>query len=954
MFTNTKLASAVRYAMVFGAVAASAPAAMAQESEGAQEKAIEKISVTGSRIARTDLVATSPITIIDETSIEITGATNVANFINNLPAAGIPGTSDTNSNFNTTTTGLNTVDLRNLGTERTLVLVNGRRHIGGSAGSPTVDVSMIPINLVERVEVVTGGAAAVYGSEAISGVINFIMKDDFEGVEFNARYGDSDLGGGEEKDFSITVGGNFDGDKGNAVVYLGYSDTGIIYSRDREMSANDAVNSTFGPKGNFGLADGSVITQDDSTLEWNKPFKASEDGFNRNQLRILQVPSTRTQFNANINYEINEHFNFFSETAYNELQSASQSEPTITGEFISVGNSVSNIRIPIDNYYMPTELRGLAETAWTNAQAANPDVVLPPLSEIAMYRRFVELGPRSSDVQRKTFRTVLGFNGAINDNFDYEVYYQYGNFGQDQTNGGVFNTLNFYNALRVVEDDNGNPVCADEFARDLGCVPINVFGAGSISGAALDWVSVDSQLTSRMEQEVIGATISGYAFELPAGDLGIAFGYEWREEESRFNSDTLAQGGLTSGNTTPNTVGSYDVNEFFVEAIVPLVSEVPFAEYLGLEFAVRYSDYSTVGDATTYKAAVDWEVMEGLRIRGGKSTAVRAPNIDELFDPGSETFRNFVDPCALGGVGGNSASVDDDGNNETYERQSDTVIANCAQIPGTATLDPFARNIRSAGGLSAGNPELQEEMSDAITVGVVYSPEQIEGFNFTLDYYEITVDDAINSFTAQTTVDQCVRQPNFPNNPFCDLITREAGTGLVRRIDALAINVAEYRVEGIDFSADYTFDLYDGSMKLNLAGNHSMANDFVPFAGGDIVDSQGEIGYPDWKVNLNATYNWNDLTVAWTARYIDRVNVENDSVATYGQIGTYVYHDLQARYALGEDGQYEIYAGVDNLFDKEPPFLGQGVPGDVTGTNTASDVYDAVRRYFYVGFEASF
>ena len=936
MFTNSRLTKSVRLALAVGAVAViSSNNVHAQEVEENAE-AVEKISVTGSRIKRQELVSSSPINIINEVAIEITGASNVADFLNELPSAGIPGSADTNTNFRTSTTGLNTIDLRNLGPERTLILVNGRRHIGGSAGSSTVDVSMIPVSLVERVEVVTGGASAVYGSEAITGVINFIMKDNFEGFEIEGRYGDSDIGGGDRTDLSLTVGSNFADDKGNAVLFLGHSDSGVLNSRDRKLSANDANNSSFGPKGNFQIPGGGFITQDDDTGIWDKPLVLAEDGFDRNQVRIIKVPTKRTQVSANINYEINDHFNFFSETSYNQLTSFSRLEPSIVGDFISVGNSIANIRIPIDNAFVPAELRSAV-------LAGDPDA-----TEIAMRRRFVELGPRSSDVQRRVFRTALGFEGIINDDWEYEVYYQYGNFGQDQTNGGVFNTLNFYNALRVEADGEGGFQCADSFAKDLGCVPIDVFGAGSISGAALDWVSVDSQLTSKMEQEVIGATISGVAFELPAGDVGVAFGYEWREEESRFNSDSLAQSGLTSGNTTPNTVGEFDVNEFFIEAVIPVLSEQPLAHYLGLEFAVRYSDYSTTGDTTTYKASLDWSPTEDLKIRGGFSTAVRAPNIGELFDPGSETFRDFVDPCAFGGAGGTSST------GETYQEQSATVQANCATIPGTATLDPFGNNIRSAGGLSAGNPDLIQEESEATTVGFVYTPTQIENLSFTMDYYKITVDNAINEFSAQTTVDQCVRQESFPNNPFCDLIERDPISGLVNRINALAINVAEYEVEGVDFTADYSMQLGEGNLILGMVGNHSMANDFVPFAGGEAVDSQGEIGAPDWKVNLNATYRMDYLTVAWSTRLLDRVFVENDQKENFGEIGSFVYHDLQARYTLDDEGMYEVYAGVDNLFDKEPPLLGQGVPGDITGTNTASDVYDAIRRYYYVGFKLRF
>ncbi len=936
MQQKTNLRRTIRSAALIGLTSALGMSTAVAQDNSSDDEMLEEILVTGSRVVRTELESVSPIQIIGETEIEFSGVNSVATLLNELPAAGVPGSVDTATNFRSTTTGLNTLNLRNLGSQRTLILVNGRRHIGGSAGTQTVDVSMIPISLVERVEVVTGGASVAYGSEAISGVVNFIMKDDFEGVEIDTRYAESELGGADETDFSVMLGGNFAEGQGNAVFYAGHSDRGILNSRDRDLSANDAVNSTFGPKGNFFVPGTGFITLDENTGLWDKPFVAAEDGFNRNAVRVIRVPSKRTQFNANIRYEINDHVNVFSESAYNELTSFSRLEPSIVGEFISVGPNIPNIRVPINNPYMPTELR---------------DAVLagdPTATEVTMARRFVEVGPRTSDVQRRIFRSAIGVDGDINDNWRYEAYYQFGNFGQDQTNGGVFNSLNFYNSLNAEDDGSGGIQCADAFARSIGCVPVNVFGAGSISGDALDWVSVDSQLTVRMEQEVFSGHVSGSVFELPAGDVGVAFGYEWREEESRYNSDSLAQSGLTSGNTLPNTVGSYTASEFFAEAVVPLVEGAPGADYLGLELAARYSDYDTIGDNVTYRASLDWSPLPDLKIRGGVSTAVRAPNINELFNPGSETFRNFVDPCALGGAGGTSST------GEVYETQSAAVQAACAQIPGTATLDPFGLNIRSAGGLAAGNPSLTEEESDAVTVGFVYSPSFVDNLNITVDYFNITIDSAINAFTAQTTVDQCVRQPTFPNNAFCDLIQRDPTTGLVLRIDALAINVAEFEAEGIDFAIDYGMEAGPGSLTLNLYGTHSMANDFVPFAGGNIVDSQGEVGVPDWKINFASTYILDNMSFAWSTRYIGDVNVENDSISAFGTIPSYTYHDLQARYSFGADRQYDVFLGVDNVFDKEPPFLGQGIPGDITGTNTASDVYDVIRRFYYVGFRAGF
>lgn len=929
----------LRTTMLSGfAAAAMLPATMSAAQAQDEEAIDDRITVTGSRIARKDLVSTSPVNVISEEALELTGFNQVATVLNELPQAGVPGSVDTATNFRTSTAGLNTIDLRNLGVNRTLVLVNGRRHIGGVAGSPVVDVSMIPAPLVSRVEIVTGGASAVYGSEAVSGVINFIMKDDFEGVELYSRFGASEAGGADDIDVAITAGANFADGRGNAVIYLGYSDRGILESSQRERSAADATNSSFGPFGNFFLPDFSgSFTLDRDTGLFNKPFNNAEDGYNRNGDRLIRVPTERTQFNANFTYEINDNVTFFSETGYSELFSASRSEPSIVGQFISVG-SIPNITMPVDNPFFPAELLALVQ--------AND----PTATEIPFFRRFTEIGPRSSDLQRRTFRTAAGIKGQLPggiSGWDYELYAQYGNNSQDQLNGGVYNTANVLNALTTESDGMGGFQCADALARDLGCVPINFFGTGTVTGDALEYVLIDNQLTTRMEQTVVGGNISGDVFELPAGTVATSVGFEYREERSRFNSDALAATGLTSGNTIPNTRGSYDVYEGFAEVLIPVLSDLPLVDELTLEGAVRYSDYSTIGGAAVWKAAAIWKPMPDLTIRGGYNTSVRAPFIDELFDPGSETFRTFNDPCALGGMGGVSSG------GEIYTAQSATVQANCATIPGTATLDPEGINITSAGGLQAGNPDLDEERGKTWTVGMVYSPSQIPGLNIVVDYYDITIDNAINVFTAQTTADQCVRQPDFPNNPFCDLIQRNPTTGLVERIDALAINVATFSAAGIDFAADYTFDLDDVAIRLQVNGNHSMENDFIPFEGGNIVDSQGEVGVPDWKVNGNVVFDWQRLRAGWSTRFIGGVNVENDN-AGFGTIDSFFYHDLYVQYQIDEDGKYEFFAGIDNIMDKEPPFLGQGVPGDVTGTNTAADIYDPIGRFFYGGFRLSF
>lgn len=924
-------------------LAATSVAAMCSGLAHAQEEDDgDVVIVTGSRIERDDLTSTSPISILDEEALDISGINAVQNILNELPQTGVPGLTDTNSNFTTTGGGVNTVNLRNLGSNRTLILVNGRRHIGGLAGSPVVDLNMVPAPLVERIDVVTGGASAVYGSEALTGVINVIYKDSFEGVEVNTRYGVSDAGGAEEFDVSVTAGGNFAEGRGNAVVYMGYSDRGELFARDREISESDAVNSSFGPFGAVQIPGGGFVTLDRDTGLYNKPFVNAEDGFDRNAIRLIRVPTERVQFNANVKYDVNDALTFFSESSYNNVEALQNLEPTIIGQFISVGN-ISNINMPVDNPFLPAETRALI-------LAADPTA-----TEVTFRRRFTELGPRTSDSQRQTFRTAFGIKGEIPgalDGVNYELYYQWGRLTQDQVNGGIANTLNVFNALRTEPDGQGGFQCADALARSLGCVPVNFFGTGTVEGDALDFISTTAQTTSRATQEVVAGTVTGDLFELPAGPLGFAAGFEYRSEESAFISDALAQTGLTTNNTTPSVVGEYDVTEGFLEVVAPLIEDVPGINYLGFEGAYRLAEYSTIGSTASYKLAGTYKPVPEVTIRGGINTAVRAPFITELFNPGSETFRNYIDPCNFGGQGGTSA----DGRT-VYAAQSSEVQMRCATIPGTATLDQGAQNLFSAGGLSAGNIDLEEENATTYTVGAVISPSFVPGLNFTVDYYNITIEDAISTFSAQDTVDQCVRQPDFPNNPFCGLIQRNPTTGFVERIDALAINVAEFEADGVDFAADYSFDVGEVSMRTSLTGNYRIKETRLPFAGGERIEDAGEVGSQEWSVNGTAVANWNKLRAAWTVRYIDGVNIDNENptagpAEANGTIDAFAYHEVNLAYEVSEHVTASF--GVDNLFDEEPPFLGQGVNGDVVGTNTAADVYDPIGRFFYVGLKAGF
>lgn len=918
-------------ALVALAVPLTALPALAQE--GTQGGGIEEIVVTGSRIQRSNLTAPTPVQVIDAATIQLKGSTNAAELINELPAAGVPGVSTTNSNFLVSATGLNLVDLRNLGTERTLVLVNGRRHVGGIEGSTSVDLNSIPSDFIERVEVVTGGASAVYGSEAIAGVVNIILKRDFQGASFSAQTGVTGEGDGENYNASATFGSNFAEDRGNIIVNFTYDKTNEVESKDRSISEVDAFSSadgvisrpalsSYGPGGRF-IIPGVGNRNPDGT-----PFATAVNGYNRNQDRLIAVPIERYLLSTITRYDLVEDVSFFFEGTYARTETSSRSEPIAFGDntTIGVGIDAPVLSIPVTNPFIPAGLRSLIPAG---------------TDEILFARRFNEIGPRESEITRQTFRFATGFEGELANGWNWQTYYQFGKVTQDQISTGVFNVVRMQEALNAEVGPGGALQCSDALARAQGCVPLNVFGAGTATGPGLDYVTANSTFDSTIQQQTAGAFLSGDVVELPAGALGAAVGLEWRKEESEFRPDALSIAGISSGNQSAFTAGEYDVWEAYAETVIPILAGLPFVESLSVEGAIRYADYSTIGNVWAYKAGAEYQPVPDVRLRGVWSRAVRAPNIGELFTPPRQTFVSVNDPCA-----GVTAGA------------TDTVSANCLATPGIAQavaaggFNPTQLDLSSIPGFNSGNSTLQEEKADTLTLGVVFTPSFIPGLALTVDYFDIDIKDAIQGFGTQTTVDQCVQQTAYPDNIFCNLIRRDPSTGLIVEINSQQENVATQTAKGVDVELDYRFDLADGSLNLNLIGTYLIENENVPFEGADPVESAGSVGLSKYRFNLRTTYDQGPLTFSWLLRYIGAANIDNESEFPSNRIGSHIYNDIQARYRVAEG--YTVFAGIDNLLNEKPPLIASPFDANVTGTETAADVYDPVGRFFYVGVRAEF
>ncbi|MDM3870854.1 TonB-dependent receptor [Porticoccus sp. W117] len=932
-----------------GLYALGAPAAFAADEESNID---EEVVVTGSRIARGNLTSATPVTVLDAETLKISANTNIADTLFELPSTGIPGVAQTTSNFNVFASGIATVDLRNLGTTRTLVLVNGRRHVSGDIDNPSVvDLNSIPAAFIERIEVITGGASAVYGSEAMAGVINIITKKDFEGMEIDTQYGISNEGDGQDFNVSITGGSSFADGKGHAMVHLGLQELSSVDSIDRPLSATDNFFgdfqsfSSFAPQGSINAPigtnpDGSTqfgfVTQD-ANGDWVKPFVSAEDGFNRAAFRKIQLPLTRKNINVNLNYEISENTKFFVETSYTQTDTSNNLEPTIAGQFLSVG--ANPLTIPGDNPFIPDEIR----QAYTDAGSP-----LTADDDIVWRKRFFELGPRQTSPSRDTIRAAFGLEGELESGSRWDVYYQFGQTNASLNRTGDFNTLFFSQGLDA-EPDPDNPGqfrCKDALARSLGCVAIDVFGVGSISDAAVDYVRVPASSNARLQQQVVGGNLTGDLFEWGGGMIKYATGFEYRKEQYDRTVDALAAAGLSSSNASAPVSGNYDVWEIYGEVDVPIIQDAPGADYLGFDAAYRYGDYSTVGGVSQWKTGLKWTPFSDLTVRVTQSQAVRAPNVAELFDPGSETFESFTDPCINGGAGapGNTA-------------------ANCASLGIPSNFDPGV-NGSSAGGFQSGNPRLTEETSDSTTIGFVYVPSWAEGMSLTVDYFDIEIEDAVEPIEPQIKLDQCYAAADFPNNPFCVGIQRNgANLGfIINRLDFGIENIGRLSTQGVDIDFNWQFDAADiglgeGTFSWNSRGTFTTDWERVIFD--ELEDNLREPGYNEVKWNNRLSWNTGAWTHSWTWRYIGQGSADNSPAfqgSPLNDIGHASYHDLNTRYVLeGDSGAtYEFSAGINNALDNDPPYIPEPSENADTGTGTAAGVYDPIGRFFYVGATVRF
>ncbi|WP_243392776.1 TonB-dependent receptor domain-containing protein [Kinneretia aquatilis] len=955
-------------AAVLLAVAASA---QAQSQTPTQ---IERVEVTGSRILSAGALAPAPVQVMTAADIASSGAANLQELLLKSPVfgggAGSNSLGRNNSNFLTSSSGVSTLDLRNLGVDRTLVLVNGRRYVSGIPGSSAVDLNTIPTDFIERVEMLTGGASSTYGSDAVAGVVNIILKRNINGLKLDMQLGRSEKGDDDKKKFSASFGTSGADGRANLMAHFAFTRQGQTMARDhgvpydqtslavlnpKTTNPADIFNvrqptfSAFAPAGHFYFTDADKKDVDftydaaGKQIPWSQNGPAGDGvgatGFNRQAYRAISVPTDRMLLAAKGDYALNDKHQIFFEGTYAATKTKSEIEPF----------ALASSDVYPNTEVVPTEF------LINGTMVRNPLVPANVVGDYFFQRRMTDLGSRIQQADRDTFRFVLGMKGEVNPTWSYETYLGYGATKEGQRGNGQVNVLNMRNALEAIPDGKGGVMCRDELARAQGCVPINIFGAGTISPAGVKYIAAPQSLNTKVTQKMAGFTVSGEPFEMPAGPVGIAVGGEWRAEFSEDVHDALTATGLNGGNALPDTKGSFNVKELFVETRLPLLKGLPLIKTLDGIAAVRASDYSTAGKTNSWNTGLDWAANSTVRVRVTKAVSTRAPNVGNLFSAPSQTFPpGLKDPC--NGVKSSDTSV-----LATNCKAAPGVAANMAANGGVFTLTQPDRD--GISGFDSGNPDLKPEKGNSTTFGLVITPKGIpvlDKFAFTADYFDISIDKAINTPGRQYALDQCY---SGNDTSFCKFITRRpTGTpgnsaGSIDLINEVPVNSGGQVAKGLDFTASYSDKLGTGRVNGRLSYTHLLKAEYKATDTATPDPTAGELGSPRNRWSLSLGYENGPWALSTTTTFIGQSYLNDSFRKGYPQftkadfkVASKTYLDMQGTYALGKA---QFYLGIDNVLNTKPAPIVSGLPGNTTGTATDAGTYDAIGRRYYFGVRYS-
>jgi outer membrane receptor protein involved in Fe transport len=1004
--------------IVAGAAAAVTPLAATSASAADAPSTVQEVVVTGSRIPRRDYVADSPIVTVAAKALEDTGAPTLETMLNNVPEF-VPATTSTSNN--PSNGGQANIQLRGLGTTRTLVLVDGRR-VTPSNSNGVVDLNTIPTPLIENVEIITGGASAAYGSDAMAGVVNIKLKKNFSGVEVNASAGVTQRGDGQFQDITGIVGGNFADDRGNAVLSLDYSNREPIFNASRAFSAvsgpssttpygvyqadatnkpsQAVVNSVFG---SYGVAPGTIANTDN--LSFNPDgtlFGASRPSanvchlnykgsttlpyetiptlctYNTGPLNYLQLPLTRYSLFSRATYDITPDIQAYAQVMYTNFKASLELAPSpASGSPTGSPNAVptpipggTGFFIPASNPFIPADLKTILNSR-TN-----------PNAPFLFALRFNAAGPRESLDQFNVYQLLTGLNGKFGD-WTWDVWGAYGQENQLETQLG---NISHAAARTLLEaSDGGKSLCTGGF---------DPFGLAPISASCASYITRTTHNATEYDQRQVEADINGKLFTLPAGDVKVALGADYRSDTFNFSPDSLLTSLDVSGlGNTPGSAcynagtclpqnytsgvvgfnansplsGYTDTKEIYGELLIPVLKDLPLVKTFNIDTGVRYTRHSLAGGSTTWKIDGEWTVIDPVLIRGGVSHALRAPSVGELFAPLAQNFPSIGspknaagniagDPCDVRSAarGGNDAGVD-----------PAKVVALCEAMgmtPATAATFQFLNTQVQA--TTDGNKALMPETGDTYSAGVVWHPHfdspLFRKLSFSVDYYNITIHHTISAISAPTSIDGCYNltglNPTYdPNNPLCKLITRDTATGNILNVNAFNSNLGTLKTSGVDIEGDWGFGLGAvglddkfGSLNVNFIGGYLANFDIQPLSIAPFSHLAGTIGssafsaLPRWKqlTTINYKVDRFDFDFRWRT-------IGNMQDLNHNPVPKVDYFDLDARIKLLNS--LEMRIGVDNLLDKQPPTFPVSVQA-----NTDPSTYDVLGRRFFLGLKAHY
>ncbi|URW76932.1 TonB-dependent receptor [Sphingomonas donggukensis] len=945
----------------------------------------EDIVITGSRIARPDLEVASPVNVIGSEEIALRQPNTAEDLLRELPSV----RPNLGPAVNNGSDGSAAVDLRGIGANRTLVILDGRRIVPFGLDG-VVDLNVIPTGLVERVDVVTGGASSVYGADAVAGVVNFITKRNFSGIQASGNYRVSELGDAVQYRGDLLVGANLDDGRGNVVLGLGYANRKAVLATSRKIAEipigsgtgtflgstgsvpaifQSSLATTTNPNGLPTTGLGAVI--DPATGSFRAATQA--DTFNTNLGTYFLTPLEQYNVYASGRYEVADNIEVYATGMFtrNKAELALASSGTF-------GNAYD---LPLNNPYLPTTARnqlcaanGISVADCNAAAAVNTGTARTV--RVIPSRRFAEYGPRGNPIESTMFQVQAGIRGDIVEGLKFDVSAQYGETNQNQARINWGSSSKVQQALLAYRNAAGQLVCSN---TANGCVPLNVFGAnGSITPDQIAFIDLDAQIRRLVSQKVITGSINGDLFNLtsPFANSPIAFsiGAEYRKLTASATPDAPSQiqgEVLGTGARTPPDFGTYDVREAFGEIIIPLIED-NFLYRASIEAGVRYSDYSTTGGSTTWKAGGTIEPIQGFKFRGMYQKAVRSPNIQELFQSPVQGLSNLlVDPCA--------------GAAPTASR---TLCEGTGAPAGTygGISQPSSNQINVT---TSGNPNLDVERATTYTLGAVIAPRFIPRFSLTVDYFNIKIRDLISAPSQNDILNGCYSttlNPSQTLNGFCSLIRRNPLTGSLNGAGETpgvilgSSNLGRLQTAGIDVGFNYAIPLGNSELRLGFNGTWldyyriqatplSIFRECKSYYSTSCTNAR-----PEYKWNARASYDFGvpDVSLLWN--HISKVRLEDIRPASLGlndpgpgntatayngilpqfrQVKSYDYFDLNVRFDVSDEFEFGLL--VENLFDKKPPLLGNGVAGTAFNNgNTMPTIYDVIGRAYTISGKLKF